>query len=267
MPQRPSARGLIFRNGLIFGLITIAIDVASFLISRQLGLFAAAVTTTDNSTIGQFVPWIFFGGIYLLNLSLLFVAGMLTARTTGSVGAASLTGLVAGFVQELLPGIVVSVVLFGAFKSELWGPPPANQQWVSFVIGSLISGILIGLISNCSIGAGMSALGGLAGRNTYLRASRRSRFKERPTPARTPTRRIPRRPTPASQAIRRLRSGRKSQSHLSTGSLGPPLYNDYSPFAPFALPPRASIYHGSGAALARRSPAVSVTRRANLFCK
>lgn len=172
MPQRPSARGLIWRNGIIFGLITPIVGIAGFFILRQLGLFATALTANGNSIDRLFDPSILFSfAIFLLNLSLMFVAGMLTARATGSVGAASLTGLVAGFVEALLPGSFVLFLIISAIRSELQSPRSLNQQWVSFLIGSLIIGLLIGLITDCGIGAGMSALGGLVGRNTYLRAN------------------------------------------------------------------------------------------------
>lgn len=176
MPQQPSARGLIFRNGLIFGGIIAAIALANVFISWQLGAYnvfsqvgSGATTPTVNGT-----TTLLGCAIYLVDLALLFVAGMLTARKTGSVGAASLTGLVAGIIGALIGSGIALVLIMTVIAPQIHVPADSSisqSQMQAIIIGGAIFGVVIALIVDGGFGAGIGALGGLVGRNTYQQAN------------------------------------------------------------------------------------------------
>ena len=177
MPQQPSARGLIFRNGLIFGAIIAAIALANVFLSWQLGAYSVLAQAGS----GAATPATINGGttllgcaIYLVDLGLLFVAGMLTARKTGSVGAASLTGLVAGIIGALVGSGIALVLIMTVIAPQLQVPADSSisqTQLQTIIIGGAIFAIVIALIVDGGFGAGLGALGGLVGRNAYEKAN------------------------------------------------------------------------------------------------
>lgn len=173
--RQPSTRGSVFRNGLIFGAIIAAIGMVSVLINWQLGAYNVATqTATGSSTSNLFGPSLFIGcGIFIVDLALMFVAGMLTARATGSVGAGSLTGLVAGLVGALVGsgiGIVLIITVITPQIQIPTGSPFTQSQMQGIIIGGAILGLVGGLILDSGFGAGMGALGGVVGSNSYERA-------------------------------------------------------------------------------------------------
>ena len=176
MPQQPSARGLIFRNGLIFGGIIAAIALANVFISWQLGAYnvfsqvgSGATTPTVNGT-----TTLLGCAIYLVDLALLFVAGMLTARKTGSVGAASLTGLVAGIIGALIGSGIALVLIMTVIaptdtctrgQFDLTEPDASHHHWRGDLRRRHRAD------SGWRLWRGIGALGGLVGRNTYQQAN------------------------------------------------------------------------------------------------
>ncbi len=170
--RQPSTRGQIFRNGLIFGAIIAAIGLADVFINWQLGSYnIPALTTTSPSTSGLLRPSLFIGcGIFIVDIALMFVAGMLTARTTGSVGAGSLTGLVAGLAGALVGSGVGLVLVLTVIAPQIQVPEGSSftqSQIQGIIIGGAIFGLVGGLLLDSGIGAGMGALGGLVGSNRY----------------------------------------------------------------------------------------------------
>ncbi len=176
MPQQPSARGLIFRNGIIFGAIIAAIALANVFINWQLGsynILAQAGTGTPTTTLNGGTT-LLGCAVYLVDLGLLFVAGILTARKTGSVGAASLTGLVAGLIGALVGSGIALVLIMTVIAPQIQVPadsPISQNQLQTIIIGGAVLGIVIALIVDGGFGAGIGALGGLVGRNTYQQAN------------------------------------------------------------------------------------------------
>ncbi|HEX6121663.1 MAG TPA: hypothetical protein VFY89_00810, partial [Ktedonobacterales bacterium] len=90
------------RNGLLFGMILGLLGVANTALQWATGAERAVVRTTNGVTS---VTVLDTGSsallgcvLFLALLALTFVAGMLTARGTGSVGAGTLTGLLTGVV-------------------------------------------------------------------------------------------------------------------------------------------------------------------------
>jgi hypothetical protein len=177
MPQ-PSASGQVWRNGLIFGAI-IATLMTGNVIFRWLasGYDITSQTNESFTTVNDFAT----GGSFLLGcviflvvLTLTFVAGMLTSRKTGGVGSGSLAGLVAGASGALLGGVVNVIVVLTLVSPGI--PTPAGSdltqsQIQALLIGGEIFGLVISLFLYGGFGAGLGALGGLVGRNSYEKAN------------------------------------------------------------------------------------------------
>lgn len=175
MPQSPSPRSLIWRNGLIFGGIIAAIALINVVIQWQLGAYSYHIDPVTNVPVSSASGAAgFLGcGVFIADLALTFVAGMLTARASGSVGAASLTGLVAGLLGAVVGGIVTLVLVLGVIAPAIQlpaGSGVSQSTLQTILIGILIGGIVLGLAVDGGLGAGVAALGGLVGRGSYQQA-------------------------------------------------------------------------------------------------
>ncbi len=104
--------------------------------------------------------------VFLADLALLFLAGMLTARQTGTVGSGTISGLVAGILGGIVGGIFGLVVLLlsktSASLTDLGGGTAGAQ---TLVIGAGIVGVIFRTAFYAGLGAGLGALGALAGRS------------------------------------------------------------------------------------------------------
>ncbi|HEX9036446.1 MAG TPA: hypothetical protein VF808_05595 [Ktedonobacterales bacterium] len=173
MQQQPSSRGLVWRNGLIFGGIIALIGLANVFLDWQLGAYNYTVnpaTGTPTATGGSPALGCV---VFLVDLALTFVAGMLTARASGSVGAASLTGLVAGLLGALVGGVIAAVLIIVVIAPQIQlptGSGVSQSQLQSILIGVAIGAVVLGLLVDGGVGAGVAALGGLVGRNSYQQA-------------------------------------------------------------------------------------------------
>jgi hypothetical protein len=168
----------IVRWGLIFGLIMAALGSASAVGSRLLeGSLISGETTPEQVLPTAGVALLIGCGLDLVYLALFFVAGIMTARQSGSVGAASLAGLLAGGVGALVNGAVSVILLFVlpstlsplGTTSALSSDTSDSAVMIGVVVGAII-GLIFGLLIWGGLGAGLGALGGLIGQNQFRAA-------------------------------------------------------------------------------------------------
>jgi hypothetical protein len=173
--EQPKAP-VVWRNGLIYGAILAAIGLVSFFINLSLGAYNYHV----DPTTGQPVASAGFAStatgilIFLVNMAVLFVSGMMTARKTGSIGAASLTGLIAGAIGALVGATVTIIVVTTIVLPKLTIPSTSSvslSQIQAIVTGVVIVAAIFGIAIDAGLGAGVAALGGLVGRNSYQQSN------------------------------------------------------------------------------------------------
>ena len=168
--QKPHSH--FFRNGLIFGAILAALGLANTLIQAAAGAYHAVADTTSripSFTVANTGPTALLVSVSVLaTLALTFLAGLLTARSSGRAGSGALAGLVAGVVGSLF-GSIVSIVLLILFVAPVLQAPSGDPNITSraqtvFVVVAIGTAFL-GLLLDADLGAGMGALGGLLGAN------------------------------------------------------------------------------------------------------
>jgi hypothetical protein len=179
-PSAPTTSGLIWRNGLIFGVIIAAIGVVNTVIPWANGSLAATAHSSGQNAgnptaalTGQGPSLILACVLFLVNLALFFIAGMLTTRQNGRVGSGALTGLVAGAFGSLINGVVSLIASLTVVVPNITAPPgspvPVSQlQQIETI--ALIVVVVIQLLFYTGVGAGLGSLGGLVGRNSYQTA-------------------------------------------------------------------------------------------------
>jgi hypothetical protein len=154
--ERPAVRW-----GVIFGAVAAALGIIG-------GVIYAA--TVDGLTIGStgalsgtnLASCLFF----LVDLALYFLAGMLTARQTGTVGSAAVSGLIVGAIGGLIGGIANAAVVLTHpnLLTSVVGVPPNGIDVHSLEVVASIFGVVLRTAFFGGLGAGLGALGGLAGR-------------------------------------------------------------------------------------------------------
>lgn len=166
------------RNGLIFGAVIAALIIGDTIVGWLTGAYDISSQTNGSISSTSFfisgVPALMGCAIFLGALALTFVAGMLTARKTGGVGGGSLTGMAAGALGALLGGVaslIVTITLEAPGAQPPVGSGLTQSQMQGMLIGSEIFGLVAGLFQYGAFGAGLGALGGLVGRNSYLKAN------------------------------------------------------------------------------------------------
>jgi hypothetical protein len=154
----PYARNVALQHGVIFGLaqtvIAVSILLLNTFVTTTVGL--ALLLATMN---------------FLLSLAAYFGAGTLAARQTGWLSTGTFAGLWAGASYGVL-NFIVSLIIFlqvalpralaiiGNSAAFLSNPDAAR-------VGAIIGGVgieILGFLLAIGLGAGMGALGGLAGR-------------------------------------------------------------------------------------------------------
>lgn len=149
------------RQGLIYGGFIILVSIIQNAIQFAVG--GADAFTGQSSNRG--VPGLGFI-VFVVNLALLFLAGMFTARQNGKVGSATIAGLIAGVIGGIVSAIVVVIVL-----SLIKIPTTTTSSGVQITRGALIVGGVIAavflLLLYAGLGAGVGAIGGLIGRGAY----------------------------------------------------------------------------------------------------
>ncbi len=170
----PNSGRVAFRYGLIIGLILAVVEVILLVITS---LSFAASTPSSSSVSGISSSSIFsiILGIlgFLLGLAAYFVAGILASRQTGKVSTGVFSGMWTGGFYGLI-GCIAYIILFftvtlGPTLTRYAQTNPANQvnSFHSILIGSALVGSLIGIALAIGWGAGLGALGGLIGRNSW----------------------------------------------------------------------------------------------------
>ena len=166
-------RNAVVRWGLTFGLIMAALGSTSAIVSRLL----ETSLISGQATPEQFLPaagitLLATCGAYLVYLALFFVAGIMTARQSGSVGAASLAGLLAGGVGALVNSVVSLILLFvfPTTLNSLGSTSTLSSDTSAFYIVGFVIGLIFGLLIWGGLGAGLGALGGLIGQNQFRAA-------------------------------------------------------------------------------------------------
>jgi hypothetical protein len=157
-PTPPSAGRIIFREGLIFGVLLGIVHIALFLLD---GLLAQS----GLSTLGFLL-------IVLLWLGAFFWAGARGAKQTGRVGVGSLTGLVTAVFAGVIALIVLIVISMSSagpisqYLTDFYSKrgmnvtiTPTSVLGIFALCGSILWLLGIGM------GAAMGALGGLLGRS------------------------------------------------------------------------------------------------------
>ncbi len=177
MPQQ-STGGAVLRNGLIFGAI-----IAALIIGDSVTLWLTGANDISSQTNGSVTSVNFFisglsallgFGIFLGALALSFVAGMRVARRTGGIGSGSIAGLIAGASGALVGGVVsliITITLEAPGIQPTAGSGLTQSQMQGMLIGADVFGLIIGLFQYGGFGAGAGALGGLVGRNSFLKAN------------------------------------------------------------------------------------------------
>lgn len=177
--QQPSARSLIWRNGLIFGGIIIVIALIDVFTGWKLGAYDIGAQLTPRANADPFAslvrPSALIGyGAGLVEWALYFIAGMLTARKTGTVGSGALTGLVAAVFGALVGGAISVALVITVIAPQIQVPATSaitQSQLTAIIIGGAILGLVVGSVFGGAIGAGLGALGGLVGRSSYQKAN------------------------------------------------------------------------------------------------
>jgi hypothetical protein len=163
----------VVRWGLTFGLIMAALGSASAVGSRLLERSLISGQTTPEQVLPTAgIALLTTCGLYLVYLALFFVAGIMAARQSGSVGAASLAGLLTGGVGALVNSVVSLIVtfVFPTTLPSLGGTSALNSDTSAFFIVGFVVGLIFGLLIWVGLGAGLGALGGLIGQNQFRAA-------------------------------------------------------------------------------------------------
>jgi hypothetical protein len=185
---------VIVRWGLTCGLIMALLGAAGTVGEGLLpGSFITGPTTPGQALSAAEIALLASCGGYLLYLALVFAAGVMTARQTGSVGSGALAGLLAGGVSALVTG-AVAVILALVFRHTPFSlgatsARHASDTFIVSVISALISAIA-GLLIWSGLGAGLGALGALVGQRQFRAAhpelAQRRLYASAPSPGYPP---------------------------------------------------------------------------------
>lgn len=155
----PNARSVAFLRGLIFGLAQTVIAACILLLNTFVN------TNTSLALILVVVN-------FLLSLAAYFGAGALAASKTGRQSTGTFAGLWAGIFYGVLNFIVSLIiflqVVFPRALALLNSSPELANNPDAVRLGVIVGGIgieLLGSLLAIGLGAGVGALGGLAGRN------------------------------------------------------------------------------------------------------
>src|SRR5579883_2078903 len=155
------------RNGLIFGVIIAAVTILDDIIQWVTGSYNATVQAANNpgtTTSINGASTLLGCLVFLIALALCFIAGMNTARATGRVGSGAIAGLVAGLVGALIGGIIGLIIVAVVVAPGIHVQTTNGVSVQAILIGGAIFAIVLGLIIDGGLGAG---LGALVGKNNY----------------------------------------------------------------------------------------------------
>jgi hypothetical protein len=168
--QAPPGMNPAVRNGLIFGAILAGINIISTLIQWIAGAYQAMAQAGSGSGTALGAVSLFGCLAFLVGLALCFLAGMTTVSRTGRLGSGAIAGLITGLVGELVGGVLGLILVLAFVLPTLHIPADStltSAQIDALIIGTGIAALIIGLIIDGGIGAGLGYLGGLVGKNSY----------------------------------------------------------------------------------------------------
>lgn len=158
--------------GLIFGGLLILLELINLGIEYATGTLQAAATATPGpsafASMNLGASLVQGCVVFLIEVALYFVAGLLTARENGRVGSGAVAGVIAGALEGVVGAIIAVTTLLLRPLPAL----PANVRMTpeTYHTVTIVAGIIVavlGLGIAIGIGAGIAALGGLVGRSQY----------------------------------------------------------------------------------------------------
>lgn len=101
---------------------------------------------------------------FIVFLGLMGAAGFMTARAGGTIGTATLAGLVGALISAV-GTIIAVVIIFSSIDANqcLQNNNTGVSSQTLLTAGGIVAGIVLSLIGLC-VGAGAGAIGGLIGR-------------------------------------------------------------------------------------------------------
>lgn len=177
MATQRSSGHPIRTNGLLFGILLGALGLGNTVIQWLTGAYQFQTRTVNGytSVTGRdFGPASLLGCVlFFAMLGLTFLAGILAARKTGKVGTGAVAGLIAGGLGALIGGIGTTLVLAFVVAPGLQVPSDGlttDNQMRTILIGGAVFALLLSLVFDGGVGAGMGALGGLIGASRYRKS-------------------------------------------------------------------------------------------------
>ena len=163
-----SQRNPAVKWGLIFGGLLILVALINYGIEYATGALNVPTTPTGVGRLNLGASLAQSCIVFLIEATLYFLAGMMTARENGRVGSGSIAGLIAGALYGVVAATaaVITVQTRGLQGAGATINPTTAHSIlivVSIVVVVLILAFAIG------IGAGIGAIGGLVGRSQYER--------------------------------------------------------------------------------------------------
>ena len=157
--------------GLIFGGLLILLALINLGIEFATGTLTAAASPSPLASMNIGASLLEGCLVFLIELALFFVAGLLTARENGRIGSAAIAGVIAGALAGVVGAIIAAVTLLSR-PAAIVVPTGLNmtlEGYHTFLLVVTIFGAILGLALDIGIGAGMAALGGLVGRSQFER--------------------------------------------------------------------------------------------------
>jgi hypothetical protein len=157
--------------GLIFGGLLILLALINLGIEFATGAQAAAASPSPLASMNFGASLLQGCLVFLIELALFFVAGLLTARENGRVGSAAIAGVIAGALAAIVGAIITAVTLLSRPLATVV-PPGVSMtpdEYHSLLLVIVILGVILGVAFDIGIGAGMAALGGLVGKSQFER--------------------------------------------------------------------------------------------------
>ena len=154
--------------GLIFGGLLIVLALINLGIEFATGAFQAAASANPLGSMNLGASLVQVCVVFLIELALYFVAGLLTARENGRVGSAAVAGVIAGALAGVVGAIItIATLAVRPFPALPSGTNLSPEQFHTFTTVISIIGAIVGLALTIGIGAGLAALGGLVGRSQF----------------------------------------------------------------------------------------------------
>jgi hypothetical protein len=150
----------ILRAGLLYGLIGGAISLLGTVLS---------VTGVDKAAGG--LSRVYSVAFFVAALGLYLLAGRSVATKTGSVGSASLAGLLTGLIAGAIGAALTIATFYIAPDMVRSAVARSNTRGIeitdTLILIALIVGAVLGFLFALGLGAGLGAIGGLIGRGKY----------------------------------------------------------------------------------------------------